>query len=199
VVYLVDDDDAVRKALARLLTSAGHAVRTFPSAREFLQSDVPDEGPACLLLDVRMPDLSGPDLHREMQTANAALPVVYISAHIDVPTTVRAMKQGAVDFLPKPVMDSALLQAVDQALIRSIRERAERAERETLERRAATLTPREREVMALVVQGLMNKKTADVLGTVEKTIKVHRARVMEKMQVHSLAELVRVSERMHWT
>jgi FixJ family two-component response regulator len=195
MVYLIDDDASVRKALARLLTSAGHNVQTFASAREFLEKRAPCEGPACLLLDVQMPELTGPELQRELQKANAELPVVFITGHIDVPTTVRAMKQGAVEFLPKPVAESDLLRATAQALARASRERVAREERELLERRAETLTPREREVMALVVLGALNKQIADRLGTVEKTIKVHRARVMQKMEVHSVPDLVRAAER----
>ncbi len=194
VVYLIDDDAGVRKAFARLLTAAGHEVQTFASGREFLESHVSCEGPACMLLDVQMPDVTGLELHRELQVANAALPVVYITAHVDVPTTVRAMKQGAVDFLSKPVNESDLLRATAQALARAAREHAEREQRGLVERRARTLTRREHEVMALVVLGNMNKRIADRLGTSEKTVKVHRARVMQKMQVHSVADLVRATQ-----
>ena len=194
-VFLVDDDASVRKGLTRLLKSAGHRVESFDSARAFLESGPRDQGTACLVLDVQMPELSGPELQRELQAANAVLPVIFVTGHGDIPMSVRAMKAGAVDFLSKPVQEAELLRAIDQALARAARERAERAELEAIRRLAATLTPREHEVMSLVVTGMLNKRIADRLGAVEKTIKVHRGRVMDKMQVQSLAELVRVAER----
>jgi FixJ family two-component response regulator len=194
-VFLVDDDDSVRKALARLIKSAGYEVQTFVSAREFLDSGDFQKGPACLVLDVRMPGLNGLDLQRELQAANATLPIIFITGYGDIPTTVRAMKAGAVDFLPKPVKDAVLLRAIEQALARAVRDHAERQEIAALTKCLNTLTPREREVMALVVRGLLNKQIAFELGTVEKTIKVHRARVMQKMGVDSLAELVRVADK----
>jgi FixJ family two-component response regulator len=194
-VFLVDDDDSVRRALGRLIKSAGYEIQTFVSAREFLDSGGFPNGPACLVLDVRMPGLNGLDLQRELQEANATLPIIFITGHGDIPTTVRAMKAGAVDFLPKPVKDAVLLRAIEQGLARAVRDHAERQKLETLSQRVNTLTPREREVMALVVSGLLNKQIAFELGTVEKTIKVHRARVMQKMGVDSLAELVRLADR----
>lgn len=189
-VFLVDDDPSVRKALARLIKSAGHQVQSFASAREFLDSGCGNQGPACLVLDIRMPGLSGIDLQRELQTANVILPIIFITGHGDIPTSVKAMKAGAVDFLPKPVQDTELLRAIRQAVARAVHDRAERAKLEDIQSRMNTLTPREREVMALVVRGRLNKQIAGELGTVEKTIKVHRARVMRKMQVKSLAKLV---------
>jgi FixJ family two-component response regulator len=194
-VFLVDDDASVRKAMSRLLKSAGHRVESFDSARAFLESGRRDQGTACLVLDVQMPELSGPDLQRELQAANTVLPVIFVTGHGDIPMSVRAMKAGAVDFLAKPVQQAELLRAVDQALARAAHEGAERMELDAIRRLAATLTPREHEVMSLVVTGMLNKQIADKLGAVEKTIKVHRGRVMEKMQVQSLAELVRVAER----
>ena len=194
-VFLVDDDASVRRALARLIKSAGHQVQTFASAREFLATKACGEEAACLLLDVRMPDLTGIDLQRELQTLNRNVPIVFITGHGDIPMSVKAMKAGAVDFLPKPVKDTVLLRAIEQALARAARARAERNELEDIQRRVEKLTPREREVMVLVVRGLLNKQIAFELGTVEKTIKVHRARVMEKMQVDSLADLVRLAEK----
>jgi FixJ family two-component response regulator len=195
-VFLVDDDPSVRKAMTRLVRSAGYDVKAFASARDFLDEwRGANEGPACLVLDVRMPGLSGLDLQRELQNANALLPIIFITGHGDVPTSVKAMKAGAVDFLPKPVKDTHLLRAIHLALARSIEARAEREMFEEIQGRIDTLTPREREVMGLVVKGLLNKQIAFELGTVEKTIKVHRARVMEKMEVQSLAELVRIAER----
>jgi FixJ family two-component response regulator len=194
-VFLVDDDDSVLRALGRLIKSAGYEVQTFVSARGFLDSGDFQKGPACLVLDVRMPGLSGLDLQRELQAANATLPIIFITGHGDIPTTVRAMKAGAVDFLPKPLKDAVLLRAIEQALARAARDWAERRKLEALSQRLNTLTTREREVMALVVRGLLNKQIAFELGTVEKTIKVHRARVMQKMGVDSLAELVRVADK----
>jgi FixJ family two-component response regulator len=181
--------------LTRLIQSAGHPVRPFASAREFLDNGPPGGGPACLVLDVRMPGLSGLDLQRELRAANVSHPIIFITGHGDVPMSVKAMKAGAVDFIPKPVRDEDLLRSIEQAMTRAARESAERAEIETLQDRADRLTPREREVMALVVRGLLNKQIAFELGTAEKTVKVHRARVMQKMQVQSLAELVRVTDK----
>jgi len=194
-VFLVDDDASVRRALARLIKSAGHNVQTFASAREFLGTKTGSEEADCLVLDVRMPGLTGIDLQRELQTMKRNLPIVFITGHGDIPMSVNAMKAGAVDFLPKPVKDTDLLRAIAQALARAHHDRAERRELEQIQQRVKKLTPREREVMSLVVRGLLNKQIAFDLGTVEKTIKVHRARVMEKMQVESLAELVRLSEK----
>jgi FixJ family two-component response regulator len=194
-VFLIDDDPSVRRALARLIKSAGYQVQTFVSAREFLDSMPDPTGPACLVLDVRMPGLSGLDLQRALQAANATLPIIFITGHGDIPMSVKAMKDGAVDFLPKPVKDKDLLRAIELALARSVRERAARDELEEIQSRVETLTAREREVMNLVVKGLLNKQVAFELGTVEKTVKVHRARVMDKMKVESLADLVRLAER----
>ena len=196
-VFLVDDDPSVRRALTRLIKSSGYAVHAFASAGDFLEHRrTSPEGAACLVLDVRMPGLSGLDLQRELQVANAVLPIVFITGHGDIPMGVKAMKEGAVDFLPKPVNDKDLLKAIEQALARATHDQAERRELDEIKNRVESLTPREREVMTLVVRGLLNKQIAFELGTVEKTVKVHRARVMEKMKVQSLAELVRVVERL---
>jgi FixJ family two-component response regulator len=196
-VFLVDDDASVRKALMRLIKSAGYEVRAFASARDFLDNfrGREDDGPGCLVLDVRMPGLSGLDLQHELQATNTPLPIIFITGHGNIPMSVRAMKNGAVDFLPKPVKDKELLKAVEQALARADHDHTERLELEDIQRRLDSLTPREREVMSLVVRGFLNKQIAFELGTVEKTVKVHRARVMEKMEVQSLAELVRIAER----
>jgi FixJ family two-component response regulator len=194
-VFLVDDDPSVRRALARLIKSAGHQVQTFASAQEFLGTRAAGEEAACLVLDVRMPGLTGIELQRQLQTLNRNVPIVFMTGHGNIPMSVQAMKAGAVDFLPKPVKDTDLLRAIEQALARALRDRAERNELEHVRERVERLTPREREVMVLVVRGLLNKQVAFELGTVEKTIKVHRARVMEKMQVDSLADLVRLAEK----
>ena len=194
-VYLVDDDASVRKALARLIRSAGLEVQTFASAREFLDRIPDTNNPACLVADVRMPGLSGIDLHHELRSTNRNLPIIFVTGHGDIPMSVNAMKAGAVDFLPKPVKDSDLLRAIKQALAHADYDRAKRDELEGLRKRMEKLTARESEVMALVVKGMLNKQIAFVLGTVEKTIKVHRARVMRKMEVNSVAELVRITEK----
>lgn len=195
-VLLVDDDDSVRRALTRLIKSAGYAVQAFASARDFLEYwRITNEGAACLVLDVRMPGLSGLDLQHELLASNILLPIIFITGHGDIPMSVKAMKEGAVDFLPKPVKDKDLLNAIEQALARADHDLREQKELEYVQRRLKTLTPREREVMTLVVRGLLNKQIAFELGTVEKTVKVHRARVMEKMEVQSLADLVRLTEK----
>jgi len=194
-VLLVDDDVSVRRALTRLLKSAGYNVQTFSSAQEFLDTKASGEGPSCLVLDVRMPGLTGIDLQRELHTTNRNLPIVFITGHGDIPMSVRAMKAGAVDFLQKPVNDKELLGAIEQSLARAAKEQSERDEMDQLQKRVESLTPRELEVMALVVTGMLNKQIAFQLGTVEKTIKVHRARVMDKMGVDSIAELVRITEK----
>ena len=196
VVFLVDDDSSVRRALTRLIKSAGYDVQAFASARDFLESRrATDERLASLILDVRMPGLSGLDLQHELQATNTSLPIIFVTGHGDIPMSVKAMKDGAVDFLPKPVKDTVLLNAIEQALARAELEQDKRQEVENLQKRLNTLTPREKEVMSFVVRGLLNKQIAFQLGTVEKTVKVHRARVMEKMKVQSLAELVRIAER----
>jgi FixJ family two-component response regulator len=194
-VYLVDDDASVRKALARLIRSAGLEVQTFASAREFLDRIPDTNNPACLVADVRMPGLSGIDLHHELRSTNRNLPIIFVTGHGNIPMSVNAMKAGAVDFLPKPVKDSDLLRAIKQALAHADYDRVKRDELEGLRKRMEKLTARESEVMALVVKGMLNKQIAFVLGTVEKTIKVHRARVMRKMEVNSVAELVRITEK----
>ena len=192
LVFVVDDDDSVRGALARLLRSAGYRVETFGSARAFLDRMPVDACPACLVLDIELPDLSGLELARELY---AALPIIFITGHGDIAMGVGAMKAGATDFLPKPVSDTDLLRAIDQALACAVRMRATRLEFDSLRDRVERLTPREREVMSLVVIGLLNKQVASELGTVEQTIKVHRRRVMAKMEVTSLAQLIRIADK----
>ena len=194
-VFVVDDDSSVRGGLGRLLKSVGLAVETFASAREFLERGRA-EGPACLVLDVRLPELSGLDLQAELARAGVAIPIIFITGHGNVPISVRAMKAGAADFMEKPVDEQELLDAVHRALERDRRVRQEQAEVAELRRRLESLTPREREVLAHVVAGRLNKQIAAELGTSEKTVKVHRARVMEKMKVSSLPELVRAAEKL---
>ena len=193
IVWVVDDDESVRKALSRLIQSVGLDVETFPSAQAFLARDL-SERASCLVLDVRMPGLNGLDLLEELRQAGLDIPVIFITGHGDVPMSVRAMKAGAVDFLEKPFNDQQLLDAIHQAIASVEQVRRERVERAEVQRRLETLTPREGEVLALVVTGLLNKQIGAELGTSEKTIKVHRARVMEKMQADSLPDLVRIAQ-----
>jgi FixJ family two-component response regulator len=194
VVYVVDDDESVRRALSRLMRAAGLEAKAFPSAQAFLEHPAPDRT-ACLVLDVRLPGPSGLDLQSALSQAQHEIPIVFITGHGTVPTSVRAMKGGAVDFLQKPFDDRDLLDAVQRALQRSRAGRADQAERAKVEERLGRLTPREREVLALVVTGLLNKQIADKLGIAEKTIKVHRGRVMQKMEAGSVADLVRMTGR----
>jgi RNA polymerase sigma factor (sigma-70 family) len=196
LVYIVDDDPSVRKALGRLLRACGHRVEVFATAGEFMASPRAD-GPACLVLDVKMPGPSGLDLQEALAAKGGELPIIFLTGHGDVPMTARAMKAGAVDFLTKPVQRRDLLDAIRRALARHLQARADRAERHALEARLATLTPREREVFALVARGLPNKQIAAELRISEPTVKVHRGRVMRKMQADSLAELVRLAGRLN--
>lgn len=192
-VFVVDDDEAVRRSIERLLRSAGLNVETFASAPEFLQrSPISETG--CVLLDVQMPGINGPELHDGMSERGFTLPVVFLTGHGDVPTSVRAMKKGAADFLLKPVDDEMLLDTIRQAIERHAAERVRQRHRQDIAARLHRLSVREREVMAYVVQGRLNKQIAGDLGIAEKTVKVHRARVMEKMEVRSVAELVHLCE-----
>jgi FixJ family two-component response regulator len=193
-VFLVDDDADVLKALGRLLRASGYDSREFASPEEFLREHDASM-PGCAVLDVAMPDLDGLALQKALAAKGIERPVIFLTGRGDIPTTVRAMKAGAVDFLTKPVDAGALLTAIDNARERESREREARAEMEVFIARLATLTPREREVFGHVISGRLNKQIAYALGTVEKTIKVHRSRMMEKMGVRSLAELVRLAER----
>jgi FixJ family two-component response regulator len=194
-VFLIDDDPSVRRALARRLRTVGLAVETFASAQDYLDRP-PQAGIACIVADVRMPGLSGLDLQASLARANRELPMVFITGHGDVPTSVRAMKAGAVNFLPKPFTAEEILAAIAEALGRSRELEAARREGAGLHARYQSLTPREREVLVLVAAGLLNKLIADRLRIAEKTVKVHRGRVMEKMAASSLAELVRMAERL---
>ena len=194
IVYVVDDDEALRRAIGLLIRSVGLESQMFPSAQAFLDHQLPDR-PACLVLDVRMPGPSGLDLQTALVQADRGIPIIFITGHGDVPMTVRAMRFGAVDFLQKPFNDQDLLDAIQRALALSREERGQRAERVLIQRHLDTLTPREREVLALVITGMLNKQIAVDLGAAEKTIKIHRARVMEKMRAGSVAELVRMTEK----
>jgi FixJ family two-component response regulator len=190
----VDDDAAVLKSLTRLLRSARLKVLAFGSPQEFLERHDP-HAPGCLVLDLAMPGWNGLELQAALAAKGSAIPIIFLTGHGDIPTSVQAMKRGALDFLTKPVNDADLLQAVQAAIEKDRTARRARAELEDIQARLDSLTPREREVLTHVVAGQLNKQTAADLGTVEKTIKVHRARVMEKMKVDSVAELVRLAER----
>jgi len=195
IVFVVDDDASVREALQRLVRSAGLSVEAFASAEEFLNRPRAD-APSCLLLDVRLPNLSGLDVQRRMAEANNEIPIVFITGHGDIPTTVRAMKAGAVEFLTKPLVEGDVLESIRQAIARDRAARERHAETAALRARYASLTPREEETMVWVVSGLLNKQIAGELGISEETVKVHRGHVMRKMGADSLADLVRMSERL---
>ncbi|HEY1755421.1 MAG TPA: response regulator transcription factor [Bryobacteraceae bacterium] len=194
VVYVVDDDEGIRKSIESLLRSVGLNVQTFASAQEFLAAKRKPV-PGCLVLDVRLPGLSGLDLQSELARAEIQTPIVFITGHGDIPMTVRAMKAGAVEFLTKPFRDQDLLDAIRQAIQRDQELQQERAETTDFQKRVRSLTPREREVMKLVVSGLLNKQIAAELGTSEVTVKLQRRQVMRKMMANSLAELVRIVEK----
>ena len=192
-VFLVDDEASVLKALSRLLRSAGLNVETFRSPQEFLQRHDP-HAPGCLVLDVAMPGLNGLDLQRALAAKGTELPIIFLTGRGDIPMSVAAMKQGAVDFLTKPTNDEDLLAAIRAGIKKDRANRHAKAERSRIQQQLATLTPREREVLRYIIAGRPNKQVASDLGIVEKTVKVHRARILKKMKVRSLAELVRMAE-----
>jgi FixJ family two-component response regulator len=195
IVFVIDDDPLVRDSVADLLGSAGFAAQAFGSATEFIQAKRPDIS-ACLILDVELPGLSGLDLQTELAKSGSEVPIIFLTGHGDIPKSVRAMKAGAVEFLTKPFQTRELLGAVRQALVRDGEFRKQRADTLDLRERLGTLTPREHQVLALVVAGLLNKQIAGELATTEVTIKAHRGRVMRKMQAASLADLVRMAEKL---
>jgi FixJ family two-component response regulator len=195
VVYVVDDEPLVRAALTRLIRSMGFEVQAFASAQQFLDATRPD-APGCLVLDVRLPDASGLDLQHTLTAAAIELPIIFITGHGDISMSVRAMKAGAVEFLTKPFKDQDLLDALREAVVRDRGARRQRAELAELRARHDLLTPREREVFPLVTTGLLNKQIAAELGTSEKTVKIHRAQVMHKMAANSVADLVRMADKL---
>src|SRR6202048_2614787 len=195
VVFVVDDDPSVRRAIKLLLESIGLEVELFGSAQEFLPRG-PTKGPGCLILDVRLPGVSGLDFQHQLNEAKINIPIIFISAHGDVPMTVRAMKAGAIEFLTKPFRDQDLLYAVQVAWERDRARRQREGEIATLRERFESLSAREREVVAMVVSGMLNKQIAAKIGITENTVKVHRSRAMEKMQAQSLADLVKMVERL---
>ena len=195
VVFVIDDDPSMRGAIKRLLEAVGFRVETFGSGQDFLKNELPD-APACMVLDVRLPGSSGLDLQREMTERGINIPIIFITGHGDIPMSVQAMKAGAVEFLTKPFRDQDLLDAISQAIKRDRAARRQWADLAELREHLDTLTRREREVMMMVVAGMLNKQIASELGISEKTIKVHRSNVMHKMHAGSLAELVRMVDKL---
>ena len=195
-IHVVDDDESFRSAIARRLKHAGYEVATYPSAQQLLDSPLDENEPGCILLDVQIPGLSGPELQVRLNELGSTLPVVFLTGHADTPTTVRTMKAGAEDFLTKPVESEQLLDAIERALARHSIARTARNRLDEMRGLMAALTPREKQVFGLIVRGRLNKQIAHELGTTERTIKAHRQQVMEKMKVQSLAELVTMAERL---
>jgi FixJ family two-component response regulator len=195
IVFVIDDDPSLRRAIKRLVQSVGLDVETLGSAKEFLSASRLD-APSCIILDVRLPGMSGLDLQRELAAADVHIPIIFITSYGDIPMSVRAMKAGAIEFLPKPFRDQDLLDAVQLALERDRARRQQQAEIRLLQERFQSLTPREREILPLVVSGLLNKQIAAAIGTSEATVKVHRSQLTRKMAAKSLADLVRMAEKM---
>ena len=194
-VFVVDDDPSIRESLSLLLSSAGYSVATFASAKEFLESEHSTSGPACLVLDVKMPGISGLDLQKELTSRNYAIPVIFITGHGDIPMSVQAMKKGAVDFLSKPFDDGQLLDAVKVALLKDSQARAGLNEQKHIMQRLDSLTTRENEILTYLITGMLNKQIAYELKISERTVKAHRKQVLDKMDVNSIAELVRLTEK----
>jgi FixJ family two-component response regulator len=194
-IFVVDDDPSVRKGLGRLLKSMGYQVETFGSAEEFLQNASDCSGPTCLVLDVKMPGLDGLDLQKQLQQRDYVMPIVFITGHGDIPMSVKAIKKGATDFLTKPFDEKDLVKAVQEALDKDAASRLAMNERERILERVGSLTPREYEILTYVLTGMLNKQIAYDLNISEKTVKVHRGRVMEKLAVDSVADLVRLAEK----
>jgi FixJ family two-component response regulator len=194
IVFVIDDDDSVRRALQRLIRSVGLRVELFGSAHEFLERDRPNI-PSCMILDIRLPGMSGLDFQRRLAEAKIHIPIIFITGHGDIAMTVRAMKAGAVEFLTKPFNDQDLLDAIQHALEQDRVRRQQEAEIATLRERFESLTPREQEILPRVVSGLLNKQIAGEIGTTEATVKVHRSQLMRKMGSKSVADLVRMAER----
>ena len=193
-VFIIDDDPSARQGLTRLVRAAGMNAESFASAKDFLASGK-FAGPGCIVLDVRMPDMTGPELQEELSKAEYCMPIIFLSAHGDVPTTARTMKKGAVDFLTKPVDGNDLLEAIRMSLARDAENRAQRAENSSIHEQIKTLTPREHEIMTYVITGMLNKQIAFELDISEETVKIHRGRVMRKLGIDSVAELVRLCEK----
>ena len=193
-IFVVDDDPSVCKGISRLVRSVGFSVETFTSARDFLDSGKTD-GPGCILLDVRMPEMTGPELQEKLCKTEYSMPIIFLSAHGDVPTTARAMKKGAIDFLTKPVDRDDLLEAIRLSLAKNDRDSLQRVENESLRTCLMRLTPREYEIMTYVITGMLNKQIAFELNICEDTVKIHRRRVMQKLEILSVVELVRLCEK----
>lgn len=193
-VFVIDDDGSVRKGLSRLLRSLGFDVETFPSAEAFLKRE-PFEGVGCIILDIRMPGLDGMALQDQLSKAGSSLPIIFVSGHGDIATSVRAMKRGAIDFLPKPFDDEELIEAVKSAVAKDVQVISERTEIDHALQHVQRLTPREHEILRYIIAGMLNKQIGFKLGIAEKTVKIHRGRIMEKLQVASVADLVRLAEK----
>ena len=195
IVFVVDDDPSIRESLSLLLSSAGYGVKTYASAKDFLESERGSPGPACLVLDVKMPGLSGLDLQKELKSRNYLIPIIFITGHGDIPMSVQAIKKGAVDFLPKPFDDGDFLVAVKEALLKDSQARADFNDQKQILQKLDSLTTREHEVLTYLIAGMLNKQIAYELNISERTVKAHRKQVLNKMGVDSIAELVRLTEK----